>query len=102
MTFQQFAQQLRERLSHPLPGETAQFKMAPARRLTIQEYYDMGNRNPRKSAVLVCCYPLQSSIFITLMLRPSLQGVHSDQVSFPGGRFEEGDANLAATALREA
>jgi 8-oxo-dGTP pyrophosphatase MutT (NUDIX family) len=36
------------------------------------------------------------------MLRPSLQGVHSDQVSFPGGRYEEIDVNLQNTALREA
>lgn len=97
-----FLQRLRHRLSQPLPGETAQFKMAPQRRLTMQEYYELGNKNPRQSAVLICLYPYQESIYTLLMLRPNEQGAHSGQVSFPGGRFETGDGDLQTTALREA
>lgn len=36
-----------------------------------------------------------------LMLRPEYAGVHSGQVSFPGGRREPNDTDLVATALRE-
>jgi len=100
--FESFIVHLKERLKEPLPGEAAQFKMAPLRRPTFKEYYELGRRNPVRSAVLICLYPLNNSVCTVLMLRPSLQGIHSDQVSFPGGRFEEADQDLQTTALREA
>src|SRR5690554_6256997 len=36
------------------------------------------------------------------MMRNTYKGVHSNQVSFPGGEFEKQDASLWHTALREA
>ena len=36
-----------------------------------------------------------------MMLRPEYGGVHSGQVSFPGGRVEKSDTGLVQTALRE-
>ena len=36
-----------------------------------------------------------------LILRKTYQGVHSNQVGFPGGRVEEDDRDLEETALRE-
>ncbi|MEO6168412.1 MAG: CoA pyrophosphatase [Chitinophagales bacterium] len=102
MTSLSFPQNLKYRFTQPLPGESAQFKMAPQRRLTMQEYYELGNKNPRKSAVLICLYPYQESLYTLLMLRPHEQGAHSGQVSFPGGRFETEDGDLKTTALREA
>lgn len=36
-----------------------------------------------------------------LILRKTYQGVHSNQVGFPGGRLEVFDKNLKHTALRE-
>ena len=102
MNFEGFIQNLNARLAQPLPGEEAQLRMAPARRLTLSEYYELRNHDPVQSAVLVCLYPALQSVFTVLMLRPSEQGVHSDQVSFPGGRFEENDVILENTALREA
>ena len=86
----------------PLPGENAQLRMVPPGRLTMKEYYALRETNPFRSAVLVCLYPFNQSVFTVMMLRPPKQGVHSDQVSFPGGRFEQADKSLEETALREA
>src|ERR1043165_7243496 len=101
MDFENFTKQLKNRMAHPLPGEMAQFKMAPAGRLNFKEYYEQGIKNAKQSAVLICLYPYQDSIYTVLTLRPFEFGIHSNQVSFPGGRFEEDDKNLQATALRE-
>ena len=38
---------------------------------------------------------------MALTLRPTYSGTHSAQVSFPGGKKEVKDKNLAETALRE-
>ncbi len=38
---------------------------------------------------------------LILTLRPQYQGVHSGQISFPGGKREEKDRNFMDTALRE-
>lgn len=102
MNFQLFIQKLKEQLNQPLPGEIAQLKMAPAQRLAFMEYFKAGLKNSTQSAVLVCLYPHLDSIYTVMMLRPSEQGAHSDQVSFPGGRFEDADGSLETTALREA
>ena len=55
----------------------------------------------RQSAVLVLLYPRRDELHLPLIVRPTYDGAHSGQVAFPGGGFEEGDANLTATALRE-
>lgn len=102
MNFSEFVQKLRVRLTKPLPGMEAQIRMAPPKRLPVEEYLKMKNFNPRKSAVLICFYPRKSSIYTVLMLRPDEMGHHSNQVSFPGGRVEENDQGYDATALREA
>lgn len=47
-------------------------------------------------------YPDQkNTAHFLLILRKTYEGVHSDQVAFPGGREEEIDRDLLATALRE-
>jgi 8-oxo-dGTP pyrophosphatase MutT (NUDIX family) len=102
MNFQLFIQKLKDQMEQPLPGEVAQLKMAPAQRLAYMEYFNAGLKDSNQSAVLICLYPHLNSIYTVLMLRPSEQGAHSDQVSFPGGKFEDGDGSLEATALREA
>jgi 8-oxo-dGTP pyrophosphatase MutT (NUDIX family) len=56
----------------------------------------------RKSAVLILFYPSGGKIMCALMKRPTDNSVHSGQVSFPGGKFEQADIDLQTTALREA
>jgi 8-oxo-dGTP pyrophosphatase MutT (NUDIX family) len=57
----------------------------------------------RPAAVLVLLYPdADGEARIVLTERVSYDGHHSGEVSFPGGKAEPGDADAAATALREA
>ena len=92
---------LQQRLQHPLPGKPAHEKMLPK--------VPGGNRvkfknsgAPRKGAVLILLYENDGKIHFPLIQRPLYEGVHSGQIALPGGRYEEDDSDLIATALREA
>lgn len=39
--------------------------------------------------------------YLLLILRKTYEGVHSNQIGFPGGKWESGDKNLLESALRE-
>jgi 8-oxo-dGTP pyrophosphatase MutT (NUDIX family) len=57
----------------------------------------------RQAAVLVLVYPDTDGVArLVLTERADRGGHHSGEVSFPGGRAEPSDADLVATALREA
>lgn len=57
----------------------------------------------RPAAVLVLVVPApDGSADVVLIERSTGGAYHSGEVSFPGGRAEDGDADLVATALREA
>jgi 8-oxo-dGTP pyrophosphatase MutT (NUDIX family) len=57
----------------------------------------------RPAAVLVLVTPgIDGSAVVILTERATYDGLHSGEVSFPGGKVERGDADLEATALREA
>jgi 8-oxo-dGTP pyrophosphatase MutT (NUDIX family) len=57
----------------------------------------------RPAAVLVLVFPDEAGeARLVLTERADRGGHHSGEVSFPGGRAEPGDADLVATALREA
>lgn len=99
---EKFISNLKEHLkSHPLPGEDVQFLMAPITRQKIKQR-QLDAYLPRKSAVLILLYPNENSINTILIQRPIYKGVHSGQIAFPGGKFEENDLYLENTALREA
>jgi 8-oxo-dGTP pyrophosphatase MutT (NUDIX family) len=84
-----------------LPGLEAQIKMVPISRR--QDFTNpIQNTNPRKSAVLILFYPDNGKIKTVLMKRATDNSVHSGQISFPGGKYENNDENLENTALREA
>jgi len=55
----------------------------------------------RESAVVFPLFMRDGEWHTAFMKRPSGQGVHSDQLSFPGGRLEAGETHMQA-ALREA
>jgi 8-oxo-dGTP pyrophosphatase MutT (NUDIX family) len=89
-----------QKLKEPLPGEEAQHLMAPVGRGKAVDYGDQDLF--RKSAVMVLlCEDESGEVFIPLTQRFAYDGVHSGQVSFPGGKFDEQDETLQQTALRE-
>ncbi len=91
--------QIREALLQ-LPGEEAQYRMAPAlRRQAIPPNWS--GQGARKSAVLILLYPQAGALHTVLMKRVVYRGVHSGQISFPGGKQEPFDPDLRFTALRE-
>jgi 8-oxo-dGTP pyrophosphatase MutT (NUDIX family) len=62
-----------------------------------------GMAGARRAAVLVLIAPDSGGdARVVLIRRTSYDGHHSGEVSFPGGAAEDGDADLVATALREA
>lgn len=100
MDFNFFEEHLIEQLSKPLPGFEVQKKMAPQSRLNnIFNQIPLATKN---SAVLILFYPNGNSIYVPFIEKTKYEGVHSGQISLPGGKYEEFDVNLAQTALREA
>ncbi len=55
---------------------------------------------PREAAVLLMLYERAEELHFVLMRRTEYPGVHSGQISFPGGKREQGES-AAQTALRE-
>jgi 8-oxo-dGTP pyrophosphatase MutT (NUDIX family) len=83
-----------------LPGYDAHQEMLPVkadgsrRRFSPNvEYVDSG--------VAILLYPNEDSLNTILIQRTSYNGVHSGQISFPGGKKERFDNSLEQTARRE-
>lgn len=91
-----FLIKLKKRLKEQLPGKDIQLKMAPSFR---NDFHN--NENIESAGVLLLLYPYQNSWFTVLMKRAEYPGVHSGQISFPGGKFDKIDKDLSSTALRE-
>lgn len=90
---------LKQALTRPLPGVDAQRRMSPSVRFTGNKQFDRGRA--RLSSVLILLYQKDGEWHIPLIQRPKYDGAHSGQVSFPGGKQEQGDASYLDTALRE-
>ena len=63
--------------------------------------YRAAMASPTPAAVLVPLVNRPSGLQVLLTQRTAHLTDHAGQISFPGGRAEEADASLAATALRE-
>ena len=90
--------QLSTALNQSLPGTKAQMRMAPYHRSTIP---DARLPSPRQSAVLMLLEEYQQEPVLIFIKRPNYQGVHSNQIAFPGGKYELSDHSLQHTAQRE-
>ena len=63
----------------------------------------MANKSPQTdAAVLLPLYGWPDDPGLIFTERRADMRRHAGEISFPGGRMDEGDADLAATALREA
>ncbi|MDQ3192259.1 MAG: CoA pyrophosphatase [Bacteroidota bacterium] len=96
-----FIELLKEQLLLPLPGFSEQQKMTPYNRLNY-DFPDIVALNPKKSSVLIIIYPYKEQFSTVYIKRTEYKGVHSGQISFPGGKFEPSDITIENTALREA
>lgn len=90
-------EQLAAELKKPLPGVDAQLRMSPAMRRPESAEYPLKN-----AGVLILLYPHRRLVYTVFIKRTEYEGVHSGQVSLPGGMFKEEDDSLMNTALREA
>lgn len=72
----------------------------PFKRPTKAEAIQMGH-SIRNAAVLLLLVPHQGFWSVVLMKRPEYSGVHSGQISIPGGEVEPHDEDAMGTALRE-
>ncbi len=94
-------QRLKKRLSGSLPGFSSQIKMAPEHREMELMMLDYQKYNPKLSAVIILLYYEKSSLKIVFIRRSIYVGMHSGQIAFPGGRYEDFDGDLCETAQRE-
>lgn len=70
-------------------------------RLAGRAARDLPPHTSRRAAVLVPLFEHEGVLHLLLTKRTDTVEYHKGQISFPGGRLEEGDADLLATALRE-
>ncbi|RLD72367.1 MAG: coenzyme A pyrophosphatase, partial [Bacteroidetes bacterium] len=91
-------QNIKNELQKPLPGLIYQAKMAPTVRLNN---YNPNPDGARKGGVLLLLYYENKELKIAFIKRAEDGGVHSGQISFPGGKYESGDKDLVHTAKRE-
>lgn len=89
---------LKDRLQQPLPGFMGQERMAA--RVKPMPSQIPGNARP--SAVLSLLFPVEDKLNLLLIKRVADGKAHSGQIGFPGGKQDSIDADLKATALREA
>ncbi len=91
---------LQTRLTEPLPGPEAQYRMAHAVRSTFPN----NSENARIACVLLALYPKAGEWHLVLIQRVSNNphDRHGGQISFPGGGYEDADQSLEDGALREA
>ena len=76
--------------------------MSPELRIQWLKSNQIEQMNPKRAGVMALFYPdYQEETRLLLILRKAYEGVHSNQIGFPGGKVEESDKDLKETALRE-
>lgn len=82
-------QRLSEIVRQPLPGFASQMKMAPSYR-PAHTADEIKLFHPKESAVLALFYPKNGDWHLVFTERKKYEGVHSGQMSFPGGKERKG------------
>jgi hypothetical protein len=92
---------IKKALMQTLPGADAQYLMAPLHRNRV-EPENLKSIDFKPSAVMILfCEDDLGNCFIPLTERSTYNGVHSGQISLPGGKYEVNDGDFSKTALRE-
>ena len=73
-------------------------------RQALQNHHPLACNRPglRSAGVLVPLLPQERGLRVLLIRRPTSLRTHAGQIALPGGARDDDDADLAATALREA
>ena len=84
-----------------LPGIYSHRSLAPSNR--VQQLNKIKFiENYKRASVALIIYPDENEIArLVLIQRSKYEGVHSGQISFPGGKYEKFDKSFMETALRE-
>ena len=94
-------QELKLKLSGKLPGIHSHIKMAAQHRAEeLKNKLDL-IQNARKSAVMILFFLEDKELKMIVIRRSVYVGIHSGQIAFPGGRYEEEDGDVRVTSLRE-
>jgi hypothetical protein len=100
MEFNEIVEKVRQLLKEPLPGIHGQALMAP-QPIDFKRFSIDVPKTAKSGAVLFLMYPFENQCMIPFIKRPFYSGVHSAQVSFPGGKRDQSDIDLSFTAIRE-
>lgn len=84
-----------------LNSKTSQIKLAPSFRKEFIKLNSNKLLNSKKAAVIAALYEDDNKVRLILILRNTYNGVHSNQIGFPGGSVEDYDKTLFDTAIRE-
>ena len=84
-----------------LPGIYSHRSLVPSNR--VQQLNKIKFiKNYKRASVALIIYPDENEISrLVLIQRSKYEGVHSGQISFPGGKYEKFDKSFMETALRE-
>jgi 8-oxo-dGTP pyrophosphatase MutT (NUDIX family) len=99
--------EVRERILRRFAGTSPQHEVTdwrllgvdPERQRVLQRHLPA---NPVAAAVLVPLVDRPEGLTVLLTQRAAQMANHAAQISFPGGRLEDTDADVASAALREA
>jgi 8-oxo-dGTP pyrophosphatase MutT (NUDIX family) len=91
-------------MTEPIPAWVARLatQLAGARPSELSRAVLPEDGSGRPSAVLITVCDADGSPHVLLLQRAADMRAHAGQVAFPGGAVDPGDADAAATALREA
>ena len=95
-----FVQKFKSAIESGLPGEKSHELLMPLNRPFTSSILK-SEITYRDCAVGVILYPKSNSIYCILIKRQKYEGIHSAQISFPGGKKDEDDKDLEFTARRE-
>ncbi|MGH1419303.1 MAG: CoA pyrophosphatase [Hyphomicrobiaceae bacterium] len=106
LTATEFRSLAKARLS-PEPGyvppgtaiSPSDFDLNPSLR---QDLIIEGGKKPLRAAAVLVPVIKRDELMVLLTLRPQTMPSHAGQISFPGGKVDDSDRDVVATALREA